>query len=73
MEAVKFEDDAVRVDMTRCIGCGVCVRQCPQGVLELRRRSANVPPRTTVHVVAQMIQERGKADRAIRAYIKELI
>lgn len=73
VKAVSLESGSVHIDMNRCIGCGVCARQCPNNVLELDRRSANVPPKTTVHVVAQMIQERGKADRALRAYIKELI
>ena len=35
----------VGVDLTRCVGCGVCVRACPLGVLELSEGHAAVNAR----------------------------
>lgn len=32
------------VDASKCIGCGTCVGHCPEGVIDLERRTQNVKP-----------------------------
>ena len=38
MGAVYFEHGAVQVRGGQCVGCGVCVSQCPGGVLRLVKK-----------------------------------
>ena len=41
-DAMQVKDGVVRVDMSRCTGCGMCVSACPRGVLELVPRRHRV-------------------------------
>ena len=59
MDAVGPHAGATRVDMERCIGCGLCVSTCPSGALRLEKRTAvKVPPRDTAALYAQIFRER---------------
>ena len=44
-------DDAKKtamVDLTRCLGCGLCVGACPEDAIELRNKATEIiPPRTS--------------------------
>jgi ferredoxin len=35
MEAVVENEEAMKVDLARCIGCGLCISTCPEGALSL--------------------------------------
>ena len=72
VEALEIANDHVVVDNDRCIGCGVCVHACPTQTLALVRRDNQKPPLTTVHVVAKMINERGKTKRVLSTYLDDL-
>ncbi len=37
IKAIKVENNQARVDVLRCISCGTCVRECPQGAKTYRR------------------------------------
>jgi len=46
MDALRTGDGPTRVDLDRCIGCGLCVSTCSTGALSLRPRPhASAPPR----------------------------
>jgi Fe-S-cluster-containing hydrogenase component 2 len=34
-DAITFESSYPEIDFEACMGCGVCVRHCPEGALEL--------------------------------------
>ena len=45
-EAGRGEKTA-NVDLTRCLGCGLCVEVCPEDAIELRNKTTEtIPPRT---------------------------
>ena len=50
-----------RVDENICLGCGVCVRACPEKTLSLKTREKRViTPLNSVHRTVIMAIERGK-------------
>ena len=58
------EDDIARIDLERCIGCGLCVTTCESEALSLMRKSEDelyLPPRTGVRTYVEIAKERGKA------------
>jgi ferredoxin len=41
------EKTTAAVDLTRCLGCGLCVVDCPEDAIILRKKAAEtIPPRT---------------------------
>jgi Fe-S-cluster-containing hydrogenase component 2 len=38
MDALKVQDGTAVLDARRCIGCGLCVTGCPNGVARLERK-----------------------------------
>ena len=55
-----------RIDTTRCLGCGVCVRACGSRALSLVSRPERViTPVDGVHRVVLMAIERGKLQNLI--------
>jgi len=52
-------DGKPRVDLGRCIGCGLCVTTCPSGALSLVENSRRkVPPDDTKALYLQLLQDR---------------
>ncbi len=47
VHAISEQDGASVVDLARCIGCGLCVTGCPNGVARLERKAEVVPPPQT--------------------------
>lgn len=44
MDALKQEDETVRLNSDRCIGCGLCVSTCPTDSLSLARKQESEQP-----------------------------
>ncbi len=51
VKAIEMEDDKAKINQDYCIGCGICVSQCPSGTLSLVRRSDQKPPKQSEDVV----------------------
>jgi ferredoxin len=55
-----------RLDEEICLGCGICVRSCPEEGLRLRSRALRViPPLNGTHRAVVMAIERGKLQNLI--------
>ncbi len=62
MDAIEVEEVA-KVDPDRCIGCGLCVIECPGDAMILKQKDAAdlyVPPENTFETYLTMARERGK-------------
>ncbi|MHA1277487.1 MAG: ATP-binding protein [Candidatus Helarchaeota archaeon] len=41
-KAIKIQDSGPRIDVAKCMGCGICVVNCPAGLFELKREEREV-------------------------------
>lgn len=63
MDAVMVEEEAVSIDLDRCIGCGLCVTTCPTEAITLVRRPEEElyePPVTGAETYRTVAKERMK-------------
>ncbi|MFW9888039.1 MAG: ATP-binding protein, partial [Candidatus Thorarchaeota archaeon] len=59
MRALAFQDDLLTVNLNRCIGCGICVANCPEGVINLVKRDKElIPPQRMDDTYAKILSNR---------------
>ncbi len=59
MEAITHNGGPSSVDLTRCIGCGLCVSTCPEGAIQLfEKEGSKTPPETQDALYLQILKER---------------
>jgi Fe-S-cluster-containing hydrogenase component 2 len=62
MEAIKENEGAMEVDLTRCIGCGLCISVCPTEAIRLiEKEQRKIPPKEFDELLSNMAKERGVA------------
>ena len=54
---MKLDEDrrTAIVDLTHCLGCGLCVEVCPEDAIELRNNSVEVVPPSTSEEMTEVI------------------
>lgn len=54
---MKLDEDkkVTAVDLTRCLGCGLCVGACPEDAIELRNKATEVIPPLTMEETMEVI------------------
>ena len=57
MDAIGHENDIIVIDLDRCIGCGVCVANCPEGALQLQKHEDPTVPPKDLDELYSIIQE----------------
>jgi len=64
-----------RIDLKRCIGCGLCVPTCPENaMLLLVKKKEVLPPRTKEEHLDIIYEKRNSVSGKIRSYsIKTMI
>jgi Na+-translocating ferredoxin:NAD+ oxidoreductase subunit B len=55
--ALKLDDEKniAVVDLTRCLGCGLCIEACSEEAIELRKKTPEVIPPTTMEDTMEAI------------------
>ena len=48
MKALKLVNDISKVNLKRCIGCGLCVSTCPEEAIQLKKKDKEIEPPSTV-------------------------
>jgi Fe-S-cluster-containing hydrogenase component 2 len=49
--------DRIKVDMDKCIGCGLCTLTCPQETLKLHRHERSTPFETSQELLETAARE----------------
>jgi Fe-S-cluster-containing hydrogenase component 2 len=59
MDAIEIEDGKSIVDLTRCIGCGLCCVTCPQEAITLEKKpKVYVPPKNSLRLYMDIMRKR---------------
>ncbi|MGE5416536.1 MAG: indolepyruvate ferredoxin oxidoreductase subunit alpha [Acidobacteriota bacterium] len=65
--AIHENEDTVKVEIDRCIGCGLCVSVCPTGALTMKlREELPVVPADAKELFFTLLQEKGKVEAFIK-------
>jgi Fe-S-cluster-containing hydrogenase component 2 len=74
MDAIISEDKNFRVDLDRCIGCGLCVTKCkPSAVKLFKKAKVNVPPMNTEILYLSILRERAGRKKMIVNMLRLLL
>ena len=59
MDAIAYTDGVASVEVSRCIGCGLCISTCPSGAIGLcEKAEVKTPPATQSDLYKQIMLER---------------
>lgn len=62
MDAITIIDETAWIDPKRCIGCGVCISECPTEALKFEQKDAEEqydPPANLFETYMNIAKERG--------------
>ncbi len=64
MEAITLGDECANINLDRCIGCGICVANCPSEAVTLKKKeTVQVPPETFEDLYAQIDKRRKESEK----------
>ena len=74
MDAIIQEGKNFRVDLDRCIGCGLCVTKCKLGAVKLiKKEKVTVPPMNTEILYLSIMKERAGRKKMIVNMLRLLL
>lgn len=72
MEALAVDEKTIALDEEKCLGCGVCVSKCKHEAMTMKRVNDKKPFPSTLHMMAKVIEERGKLPRILENLPKDI-
>lgn len=73
MDAIEISGTSARVDLERCIGCGLCVNACPVNALKLViKKKTQKPPKTSMDYYYLLMLKKLGVFRLIKTGLKLL-
>ena len=67
MKCINIVDDVAFVNVSECIGCGLCVTGCPADAIVFdERKQLPATPATVAEMGSQILQEKGRLEAFLK-------
>ena len=66
MDAIEIVEGVSNIDLSYCIGCGICVPTCPEQAITLKRKDEKeltIPPKNTFGTYQEIAKKKAELEK----------